>query len=234
MKFVSFSTLKYLCVALLAVAALSGAQQPPAADGEKPKIVAGLPSGTYAYFKTNHGEWVAQLYTDLAPLSTANFIGLAEGTKMFIDPKTSDAVKRPFYDGLIFHRIIAGFMLQGGDPEGTGRGGPGYKFKDEITPTLKFDKAGVLAMANSGPNTNGSQFFITVAPYPFLNDAPDHHYNIFGQVVAGLDKVIETSKVQTGQQDRPIENVVMEKVRIYRVGPAAKAADAKTTGTQSK
>lgn len=237
MKFVSLSTLRNLCIALLGFAALSGAQQPATPGPVKPKIVADLPAGTYAYFQTNYGEFVAKLYTDLAPETTANFIGLTMGTKSFIDPKTIQAVKRPFYDGLTFHRVIPEFMIQGGDPLGTGRGDPGYRFKDEITPTVKFDKAGVLAMANSGPNTNGCQFFITVAPTPFLNDESGHHYSIFGQVVAGLEKVIEISKVPTDKSDpqspSPLKPIVMEKVRIYR-NVTPQAADAKTTGTQNK
>ena len=172
----------------------------------------GLPQGTYARFKTNHGEFLVRLFTDLVPVTTENFIGLAEGTKTFIDPKTNQEAKRPFYDGLIFHRIIPNFMIQGGCPLGQGYGGPGYKFQDEFTPKLRFDKPGLLAMANSGPGTNGSQFFITVAPTTWLND----RHTIFGEVVQGYDVIDKIANVQTGAQDRPVKPVVMEKVEIVR------------------
>jgi peptidyl-prolyl cis-trans isomerase A (cyclophilin A) len=199
----------------LLLAPLSQAQ-PTAA----PEILKDLPAGTYALFKTNHGEFVAKLHTDKAPIAAANFAGLAEGTKEYTDPRTGEKSKKPFYDGTIFHRIIAGFMIQGGDPTGTGRGGPGYTFDNEISPDLHHDKAGVLSMANTGrPNSNGCQFFITVAPQPRL----DGGYTIFGEVVKGMSVVMEISNVPTqpsemGENSKPAAEVRLEQVRIYRLG----------------
>ena len=135
--------------------------------------------GLYAIFQTNQGNIVCELYEKDAPATVKNFVDLAEGKKDWKDPKTGAMKKSRYFDGLTFHRVIADFMIQGGDPTGTGMGGPGYKFNDEVTAKLKFDKPGRLAMANSGPNTNGSQFFITEAPYPSL----DGHYSLFGQLV---------------------------------------------------
>src|ERR1700726_1151299 len=137
--------------------------------------------GTYAVFDTSQGTIVVRLFEKEAPQTVENFVGLAEGTKEFKDPKTGQKAKRPFYDGLIFHRVIPQFMIQGGCPQGTGRGGPGYKFADEFHPALKHSKAGKLSMANAGPGTNGSQFFITVAATPWLDNKP----TIFGEVVEG-------------------------------------------------
>ena len=167
--------------------------------------------GTYAHFVTNHGEFTVKLLTEKAPKTVANFVGLAEGT---IDPATGKAgTSKPYYNGLTFHRIIDGFMIQGGDPTGTGTGGPGYRFADEIDKTHKFDKAGIMAMANAGPNTNGSQFFITVAPYPGLPT----NYTIFGEVVDGLSVVQAIGKVKTNANDKPLQPVVMKTVTIERV-----------------
>ena len=195
-----FLTLMGAVLALALVAAPSFAQEKKMT---KP--------GTYAHFETNHGNFTVKLLPDKAPKTVANFVGLAEGT---IDPVTGKPGKsKPYYDGLTFHRIIDGFMIQGGDPTGTGRGGPGYRFNDEIDPTHKFDKAGIMAMANAGPNTNGSQFFITVAPYPQLPT----NYTIFGEVVEGLDVVKAIGKVPTGANDKPVQPVVMKKVTIERV-----------------
>src|ERR687896_2760041 len=125
---------------------------------------------TFANFKTSEGDFKVRLFDDKAPKTVANFVGLAEGSKEFTDPKTRQKTARPFYDGLIFHRVIDGFMIQGGDPLGTGTGGPGYEFADEFDPGLRFDRPYLLAMANAGPGTNGSQFFITVSAQPHLND----------------------------------------------------------------
>jgi len=170
-----------------------------------------LKPGTYAHFVTNHGNFTVKLLPEKAPKTVANFVGLAEGT---IDPATGKPGKsKPYYDGLTFHRIIDGFMIQGGDPTGTGTGGPGYRFADEIDKTHKFDKAGIMAMANAGPNTNGSQFFITVAPYPNLPTS----YTIFGEVVEGLDVVQAIGKVRTGANDKPLQPVVMKTVTIETV-----------------
>ncbi|MCX5868583.1 MAG: peptidylprolyl isomerase [Proteobacteria bacterium] len=163
--------------------------------------------------ETTLGTITIELYEKEAPKTVANFVGLAEGTKEFTDLKTGQKVKRPFYNGLIFHRVIPGFMIQGGDPTGTGRGGPGYKFEDEFSPSLKHDKPGRLSMANAGPNTNGSQFFITVAPTPHL----DNRHTIFGQVVEGQDVANKISQVAKDGQDRPLNDMVMTKVTIKRV-----------------
>ena len=146
-------------------------------------------------FTTNKGVFVAQMFEEKAPLTTKNFIELTE---------------KGFYDGIIFHRVIDGFMIQGGDPTGTGRGGPGYRIKDEFGEGLVHDDEGILSMANAGPNTGGSQFFITLAPTPWLNG----HHAVFGKVVKGMDVVREIGAVATNFQDRPLDPVVMEKVEV--------------------
>ena len=146
-------------------------------------------------FTTNKGVFVAQMFEEKAPQTTKNFIELTE---------------KGFYDGIIFHRVIDGFMIQGGDPTGTGRGGPGYRIKDEFGEGLAHDDAGILSMANAGPNTGGSQFFITLAPTPWLNG----HHAIFGKIVKGMDVVREIGSVATNFQDRPLDPVVMEKVEV--------------------
>jgi peptidyl-prolyl cis-trans isomerase A (cyclophilin A) len=161
------------------------------------------------------GRIVCKLFDRQAPKTVANFVGLAEGTKEFIDISTGQKAKRRFYDGLIFHRVIPNFMIQGGDPMGRGMGGPGYQFEDEIAPGLTFDQTGRLAMANAGPNTNGSQFFITVAPTPWLNG----HYSLFGQVVEGQDVANRIANVPRNAQDKPLKDVVMNKVTIEKVVP---------------
>ena len=166
--------------------------------------------GTYATFKTSEGTVVCELFEKDAPETVANFIGLAEGTKEW----TSRSKKGPkLYDGIVFHRVIPNFMIQGGDPEGTGMGGPGYKFADETKGSKHgFQKPGKLAMANAGPNTNGSQFFITLGPTPHL----DNRHSVFGEVVEGLDVVKKIGAVPTGRQDRPVTPVVINKVTIER------------------
>ncbi len=156
------------------------------------------------------GEIVIKLYPDKAPVTVENFVDLAKGDKMFTDPRTRQQLKRPFYNGLIFHRIIKNFMIQGGCPLGNGTGGPGYRFKDEFDGSLVFDRPGILAMANSGPGTNGSQFFITTVPTPWLNN----HHTIFGEVIEGMDVVKKIEAVKTGPGDRPLESVVLEEVII--------------------
>jgi len=169
-------------------------------------------AGTYAIFETSLGNIVIKLLEKEAPKTVANFIGLAEGTKEFLNPMTGKKEKRNFYDGLIFHRVIPQFMIQGGCPRGDGRGGPGYSFEDEFHPSLKHSKAGKLSMANSGPNTNGSQFFITVAPTPHL----DNRHSIFGEVVEGQDVADKISSTPRDGSDKPRTPVTM-KVRIERV-----------------
>ncbi|MGO8817019.1 MAG: peptidylprolyl isomerase [Terriglobia bacterium] len=169
--------------------------------------------GQYAVFDTTLGEITCELFPDKAPVTVQNFVGLANGTKEFVDPKTKERIKRPFYNGLVFHRVIPEFMIQGGCPLGSGTGGPGYKFQDEFSKDLSFDQAGRLAMANAGPGTNGSQFFITVAPTDWLNN----RHTIFGQVVKGLDVVDKIVNTPKGSQDRPKTAVVMNSVKIVDV-----------------
>lgn len=171
------------------------------------------PAGTYAIFETSQGDIVARLLEQEAPKTVANFVGLAEGTKEFTNEKTGQKEKRPFYDGLIFHRVIPEFMIQAGCPHGNGMGGPGYKFADEFHPSLKHSKAGILSMANAGPNTNGSQFFITVAPTPWL----DSRHTIFGEVVEGQDVASKISNLPRDSSDRPRMPVTIQKLRIERV-----------------
>jgi peptidyl-prolyl cis-trans isomerase A (cyclophilin A) len=166
-----------------------------------------------AVIETTQGTITIELFDKQTPVTVANFAGLAAGTKEYIDPKTGKTTKSKFYDGLVFHRVIPNFMIQGGDPLGNGTGapkGPGYPFQDEIVPTLTFDKPGKLAMANSGPGTNGSQFFITVAATPWLNG----HHTIFGQVTAGQDVVDAISKVAKDGGDRPNVPVVIKHITI--------------------
>ena len=164
-----------------------------------------------AVIKTSVGTITCDLFTKEAPNTVANFVGLATGTKEFKDPKTGEMVKRPFYNGLTFHRVIPGFMIQGGDPIGNGTGGPGYQFDNENT-NVSFSKPGVLAMANAGPNTNGSQFFITVAPSPSLQGG----YNVFGQVISGQDVADKISQVPTYPQDKPATPVIIESITIQK------------------
>ena len=167
-----------------------------------------------ATLHTNHGDIVVNLFPDHAPKTVANFVGLATGTKEYSDPETGKPVTGNFYDGLGFHRVIDGFMIQGGCPLGTGTGGPGYTFKDEPHPELVFDKPYLLAMANAGPGTNGSQFFITVGQATWLN----FKHTIFGEVAdqASRDVVDAIGATPTGPGDRPTEPVVIESVEIVR------------------
>ena len=168
---------------------------------------------TLARFDTTEGAFTIRLFDQEVPNTVANFVGLAEGTKEWTDPRTGERKSgTPFYDGVIFHRVIDGFMIQGGDPLGKGVGGPGYKFADEFHPNLRHDRAGILSMANSGPNTNGSQFFITLGPTPHL----DKRHSVFGEVIEGLDVVKKIGKVRTGSMDRPATDVVINKVTIER------------------
>ena len=168
----------------------------------------------YATLKTNRGDIVVQLFPNHAPKTVANFTELAEGKREWVDPGTGEKSTAKLYDGTIFHRVIGGFMIQGGDPLGTGTGGPGYRFADEFHPELQFDKPYLLTMANAGPGTNGSQFFITVGPTPHLN----RRHTIFGEVADGPSREVvdAISSTTTGPMDRPVEDVVIESVVVER------------------
>jgi peptidyl-prolyl cis-trans isomerase A (cyclophilin A) len=174
----------------------------------------------YATFKTNQGDIVVRLFSKDAPKTVENFVGLASGEKEWIHPATREKSKKPLYNGVVFHRVIPGFMIQGGDPLGQGIGGPGYKFEDEFQSGRRFDKAGMLAMANSGPNTNGSQFFITVAPTPHLNN----RHTIFGEVIQGYEVAEKISQVPRDGRDKPNEPVVIKSVQIADKPPKDTAA----------
>jgi peptidyl-prolyl cis-trans isomerase A (cyclophilin A) len=165
-----------------------------------------------ATLRTNQGTIVVRLFPDHAPKTVRNFVELAGGGRQWTDPGTGQATTARLYDGTIFHRVIPDFMIQGGDPLGTGRGGPGYKFGDEIHPDLAFDRPYLLAMANAGPGTNGSQFFVTTVPTPWLNGK----HTIFGEVIDGADVVDQISRLKTGSQDRPVEDVILESVAVER------------------
>jgi peptidyl-prolyl cis-trans isomerase A (cyclophilin A) len=167
-----------------------------------------------ATLETNAGRVVVRLFPDHAPKTVRNFVDLAEGGREWQDPRTGRPTTAKLYDGTIFHRVIPNFMIQGGDPLGNGRGGPGYEFADEFHPELQFNRPYLLAMANAGPGTNGSQFFITTVPTPHLN----RRHTIFGEVIAGADVVDRISQVKTNSQDRPVEDVVIESITIDRGG----------------
>jgi peptidyl-prolyl cis-trans isomerase A (cyclophilin A) len=173
-----------------------------------------VPEDLYAILNTNVGPITVKLFPDHAPKTVRNFVELAEGTREWTDPRTRKTGTTKLYDGTIFHRVIDGFMIQGGDPLGTGTGGPGYEFGDEFHPDLRFDRPYLLAMANAGPGTNGSQFFITVGPTPHLNN----RHTIFGEVADEESrKVVATiASAPTGRQDRPREDVVIQTVTIDR------------------
>jgi peptidyl-prolyl cis-trans isomerase A (cyclophilin A) len=163
-----------------------------------------------ATIRTNQGTVVLRLFPDHAPKTVRNFTELAQGGREWTNPQTGATTRDRLYDGTIFHRVIPGFMIQGGDPLGSGRGGPGYEFADEFHPDLSFDRPYLLAMANAGPGTNGSQFFITTVPTPHLN----RRHTIFGEVIEGADVVDKISQLKTDPSDRPIEDVVIESVEI--------------------
>ena len=166
----------------------------------------------YATLKTSMGDIVVLLLEDKAPKTVENFVGLATGTKEWTDPKTGERVKRPLYNGTIFHRVIPNFMIQAGDPLGNGTGGPGYRFADEFHPDLKHSKAGIVSMANAGPNTNGSQFFITEQATPWL----DGRHSVFGEVVKGEEVVHAIAAVPRNPRDRPLKDVVLNEIVISR------------------
>jgi peptidyl-prolyl cis-trans isomerase A (cyclophilin A) len=182
--------------------AASGA---PARDGEETCV-----ADTYATLETSKGPIRVRLFPDTAPKTVENFIGLATGGKPWRNPTTGVQEQGPLYEGTIFHRVIPNFMIQGGDPLGTGRGGPGYQFEDEVDGPHRFDRPGYLAMANAGPNTNGSQFFITQVPTPWL----DGKHTIFGEVVEGMEVVDAMVAVDRDPTDRPVEELRLERVTI--------------------
>jgi peptidyl-prolyl cis-trans isomerase A (cyclophilin A) len=166
-----------------------------------------------AHFTTSEGRFTARLFDEETPNTVANFTGLAEGTKEWSDPRSGRRVKQPYFNGTIFHRVIDGFMIQGGDPLGQGTGGPGYTFADEFHPRLRHSKAGILSMANRGPNTNGGQFFITLAPTPWL----DNKHSVFGEVVDGMDVVKKIGSTATSKPgDRPVKPITIQSVKISR------------------
>ncbi|ADO72087.1 peptidylprolyl isomerase [Stigmatella aurantiaca] len=198
--------LRILATSLLLAASLAGAQ--PAAGKWTKKVQAG--KDLYATLKTSQGDIVVQLFSKDAPKTVANFVGLATGEKEWRNPTTGDMSKKPLYSGTIFHRVIPGFMIQGGDPLGSGRGDPGYRFEDEFQSGRTFDKPGILAMANAGPGTNGSQFFITTSTPAHLNN----RHTIFGEVVKGYEVVEAISNVPRGAMDRPQTEVTLTQVEL--------------------
>jgi len=230
-----------------ATSALATAQStPPAATPSPPASAADLPdapqatvaatihpNGPMVVMDTSMGRITCQFYQKEAPKTVANFIGLAEGTIDWVDPNTKKKMhQKPLYDGTTFHRVIPEFMIQGGDPTGTGMGDPGYSFNDEFDANLNFDKPGKLAMANSGPNTNGSQFFVTEQAYDSLNQ----HYNLFGQCDDSSVEVVKTiARVQRDANDKPLTPVVLKKVTIVHEGqPLPPPASAASTGAASQ
>ena len=191
------------------------ATAPEAAAPEEAKVSAAkYGPGVYAHITTTNGTMIAKLFDKEAPKTVENFVMLAEGKKQWRNPRTNTMVRRPYYNNLTFHRIIPGFMIQGGDPEGTGMGGPGFTFADEFNPKLRHSKAGILSMANRGPDTNGGQFFITLVPTPHLDD----RHSVFGELVQGMDTLRAIGKVPTnGKAGMPLEPVVIKSMRIERV-----------------
>jgi peptidyl-prolyl cis-trans isomerase A (cyclophilin A) len=168
---------------------------------------------TYARFATSAGNFTVRLFDQEVPKTVENFVGLAEGTKPWNHPRSGERMQAtPYYNGTIFHRVIDGFMIQGGDPLGQGTGGPGFEFADEFHPRLRHSKAGVLSMANRGPHTNGGQFFITLAPTSHL----DNKHSVFGEVVEGMDVVSTIGGATTGPRDRPVKDIVINSVTIER------------------
>lgn len=178
----------------------------------KPPEYPTFPEGSTvtATFHTSAGNFACLLHADKAPVTVGNFVGLATGQTPWKDPVTGETVKKPLYDGTTFHRVIQDFMLQGGDPLGNGTGGPGYRFDDEFDPSLKHDRPGILSMANAGPGTNGSQFFITEVATPWL----DGRHSVFGKVIDGMDVVKKICASPTGANDRPNPPITLDRVTI--------------------
>jgi peptidyl-prolyl cis-trans isomerase A (cyclophilin A) len=166
----------------------------------------------HARLETSLGTLVVRLFDDRVPNTVGNFVGLATGEKPYTDPRSGKPGAGPYYDGTIFHRVIPRFMIQAGDPTGTGTGGPGYRFADEFHPELRHDRPGILSMANAGPGTNGSQFFITEVPTPHL----DRRHSVFGEVIEGLELIATITGQPRNQRDRPFDDIVLQKVTIYR------------------
>jgi cyclophilin family peptidyl-prolyl cis-trans isomerase len=209
------------------------AQTPPAATPAAPAAAPAQEPGLYATFNTSMGAITVKLFEKEAPITVKNFAALARGAKEWKDPKTGQMVKRPLYSGTVFHRVIPNFMIQGGDPLGTGMGDPGFTIPDEFVSTLKFDIPGRLAMANIGqPHTGGSQFFITEVPTPHLNGK----HTIFGQVIQGQELVPKITHVPANAENKPLTPVKLVSVVIKRVGPppAPATTTKKTTSTTKK
>jgi peptidyl-prolyl cis-trans isomerase A (cyclophilin A) len=201
-------------VLVLAACLLAGTAAAASGKWTK-KVEAGQP--LYATLKTSEGDIIVRLFSKDAPKTVANFVGLATGEKEWRDPQTGNMSKKPMYDGTVFHRVIPGFMIQGGDPTGTGMGDPGYRFEDEFKSGRGFDKPGLLAMANAGPNTNGSQFFITTSTPAHLNN----RHTIFGEVVSGYDVVEKIGNLPRDNRDRPRTAVVLTRVTLSDKAPPA-------------
>ena len=223
-------TIPFLLAATLALAGCSTATDTPATETKsEPKGPYMSDSNLYAIIETTMGDIRVQLYESESPKTVENFTGLATGEKEWTDPATGETQKgKPYFDGIIFHRVIPGFMVQTGDPTGTGMGGPGYNIPDEYDSRLSFNREGVLGMANSGPNSGGSQFFITHGPTTHLTGK----HAIFGQVVEGQDIVEAIGAVETGAQDRPLKEISIKTIRIERVEAAA--ADDASEGSGDK
>jgi peptidyl-prolyl cis-trans isomerase A (cyclophilin A) len=219
---------------LLCFSLAAGAQTKPKSttpDGSKKAAQPAAPAkAPTAIFHTTAGDLTCELFPSNAPKTVKNFIGLATGTKEWTNPQSGEKTTRPLYDGTIFHRVIPGFMIQGGDPLGQGIGGPGYSFEDEFDSNLTFDRPGRLAMANSGPNTNGSQFFITEVPTPHLNG----RHTIFGECDdASVELVKKIARMPTGQRDRPADPVKINHIQITGAGTHAKPATPKAPSKTS-
>jgi peptidyl-prolyl cis-trans isomerase A (cyclophilin A) len=194
------------------VAATPTAEAEPTAAATTADATAATDAGRVATLHTTMGDVTVELYPDKVPETVENFVGLATGTRAWTDPETGETRTDPLYEDVLFHRVIDGFMIQGGDPTGTGRGGPGYTFDDEFHPDLRHDAAGVLSMANRGPDTNGSQFFVTLDATPHL----DGRHAVFGRVVEGMAVVREIGAVPTDGADRPLEDVRLESIDVGR------------------
>jgi peptidyl-prolyl cis-trans isomerase A (cyclophilin A) len=230
MKLIHSIFLPALAVALSASASAQSSAKTANDLPDSPQATAAVttrPNGPTVVMDTSMGRITCQFYQKQAPQAVANFIALAEGAKDWIDPATGQKQHKPYFNGTVFHRVIPGFMIQGGDPTATGTGGPGYSFRDEIDPALKFDQPGRLAMANSGPNTNGSQFFITEQAYDSLNQ----HYTLFGQCDEPSLLVVKAiGRVRRNSDDKPLTPVVLKTVTIVREGqpmPPAPSSAAK-------